>query len=751
METLAVKYRPKTFDDMIEQNVIKAILKNQINTDDIRNCYLFCGPPGCGKAQPMYSKILTPDGFIEMKDVKIGTNIFTRNGDRSVVTDIFPQGIRDIYEIQFNDGTSIRVADNHLNSVFRYNQDTRKREDFVLSTMDLLNLFKKTRFKLRVDLPVVKFEEQDVPLDPYLLGCLLGDGGLHDSFGFSNAKQDIIDKVNEKLDKYNCHLKYKENYDYSICRNTSSFKYFYTYKGKEYKGPYKLIEDLIIDGYPKFDPGTILKLSNNNAKVTLNKYPELKDAIKSVKNENYEQCNEVRRIIKSLGLNVSSKNKFIPSIYLFNSKDIRLQILQGLYDTDGYTNGKCGETIFSTSSKQLSDDFAFLVRSLGCRDTVKVSDSSYTNSNGIKVECGKHYSHYIKIPNDLLYCSSKKHLSRRKERQSNPIKTIIDIIYIGKEECQCIYVQDDDHTYITDNFVPTHNTTSARAFARQICSEQNAIITELDAASHNGVDDVRKLIEDSKFKPIGQKYKVYILDEAHMLTNSAWAALLKVTEEPTPTSIFIFATTDPQKIPSTILSRIQRYDFQRITQNGIVNRLKYILDCENNDNNCNYTFEEEALNYIAKLADGGMRDSITLMEKVLGYSNCVNMENVVKALGTVDYSTMFDLTDYICKMDKKSVIELIETIHSNGLDLKQFIKNYNYFVLDLCKYGVLGSFDYLQMPSTCSDRIKKYTKEDFAFFTTLLNEVINLNTSIKWESTPKPIIESTFILLCSEA
>lgn len=291
-------------------------------------------------------------------------------------------------------------------------------------------------------------------------------------------------------------------------------------------------------------------------------------------------------------------------------------------------------------------------------------------------------------------------------------------------------------------------TSNARLFAKQI-NGTSANITELDAASHNGVEDIRKLLEDSKFKPIGSKYRVYIIDECHSLSNNAWQCALKMLEEPTPTSIFIFATTDPQKIPATIISRIQRYDFQKITHAGIVNRLKYIISKENEEG-CNYTYEDEAISYIAKLADGGMRDSITLLEKTLAYDSNVTMESVTKALGTVDYTVMFDLTDSICKMDKKSVIEIVETIYRNGIDLKQFIKNYNYFVLDLCKYDILRNFDYLQIPSVYSNRMK-YTKDDYAFFTTLLNEVINLNSNIKWEATPKPIVESTFILLCSEA
>lgn len=295
----------------------------------------------------------------------------------------------------------------------------------------------------------------------------------------------------------------------------------------------------------------------------------------------------------------------------------------------------------------------------------------------------------------------------------------------------------------------TGKTTNARLFVKYLNGGSLTNATELDAASHNGVDDIRKLTEDSKYKPIGTKYRAYIIDECHVLSGQAWQAFLKELEEPTPTSIFVFCTTDPQKIPATIISRVQRYDFKKITHGGIVSRLKYIIDAENKEGN-NYTYEEDAISYIAKLADGGMRDSITLLEKTLAYDPKVTMESVTKALGTLDYTTMFDLTDCICKMDKKGTIEIIETTYRNGLDLKQFIKNYNYFVLDLCKYDLFRDFEYLQIPSTYSNRVSKYTKDDFAFFISLLNEVINLNTTIKWESTPKPIIESTFVLLCSE-
>ena len=126
----------------------------------------------------------------------------------------------------------------------------------------------------------------------------------------------------------------------------------------------------------------------------------------------------------------------------------------------------------------------------------------------------------------------------------------------------------------------TGKTTCARIFANEI-NEGHGTPIEMDAASNNSVDDIRNVIAQAQTKSLDSEYKIFIIDEAHSLSNSAWQAMLKTLEEPPAKSIFIFCTTDPQKIPKTILSRVQRYDFQRISQQGIVNRLRYIIEQEN--------------------------------------------------------------------------------------------------------------------------------------------------------------------------
>lgn len=278
----------------------------------------------------------------------------------------------------------------------------------------------------------------------------------------------------------------------------------------------------------------------------------------------------------------------------------------------------------------------------------------------------------------------------------------------------------------------------------------DGMITELDAASHSGADDARIIVEESKFKPIGQKYRIFIIDEAHSLSNTAWQVFLKAIEEPTPTSIFIFCTTDPQKIPKTILTRVQRYDFHRIPSETIVDRLKFIIESENKEGN-NYTYTDDALLYIAKLSDGGMRSAITYTEEILEYSNNITIDSVVKTLGTVNYGVMFDLTDSIVKMNKKAVIDMIESIYDSGFDLKLFVSNYSDFILDLCKYDICKSFDYVRIPNNYSDRIKNYSSGDFKFFIEVLNEMVNLASEIKWDSSPRYRVEASMILLCSPA
>ena len=292
-------------------------------------------------------------------------------------------------------------------------------------------------------------------------------------------------------------------------------------------------------------------------------------------------------------------------------------------------------------------------------------------------------------------------------------------------------------------------TTCARIFANDINKGMGNPI-ELDAASNNGVDDVRNIIQQAKTKSINSEYKIFIIDECHALSNSAWQAMLKIIEEPPAKSIFIFATTDPQKIPKTILSRVQRYDFQRISQESIVKRLHEICVVEEVAPIPAGDYDE-ALEFIARLADGGMRDAITFLDKCLAYHPKLTLKHVAEALGTADYSTMFELTDCLLGYDgmgSKEAVEIIETLHAKGKELKTFIKQYVQFLLDLDKYSLGCDWKYLQMPKLTDyeKALESYGEDEWDDIHRWLSIFVQLNADIKWSQSVKYDIEATIIV-----
>lgn len=310
------------------------------------------------------------------------------------------------------------------------------------------------------------------------------------------------------------------------------------------------------------------------------------------------------------------------------------------------------------------------------------------------------------------------------------------------------------HSYLFCGPAGCGKTTAARIFANDINGGKGNPI-EVDAASNNGVDDVREIIDGARRKALDSDYKVYIIDECHMLSTGAWNAMLKLLEEPPKTTVFIMCTTDPQKIPATILSRVQRYNFSKISLDNIISRLKYIVIAEEEQimdeggPDGAYSYTDEAIQYIAKLADGGMRDAITMMDKCLSLNNDLTIESVVQALGTVDYNIHFDL---LFKMEtgvKDSAIRLIEDVYNSGKDLKQFIKQFQYFVLDVCKFKMFKDFKYVSIPAL-PEYQEKLEDEDLELALKVLEWVRQLNADIKWESNPKAIAQTAAVLFNPE-
>lgn len=283
------------------------------------------------------------------------------------------------------------------------------------------------------------------------------------------------------------------------------------------------------------------------------------------------------------------------------------------------------------------------------------------------------------------------------------------------------------HTYMFVGPAGCGKTTSARILASMI--DPNGEVIEIDAASHGNVDDIRELVTQARSKPIVGNYKIFIIDECHCLSSAGWSATLKLIEEPPVTAIFIFCTTDVQKVPKTIMSRCQRFDFHRISYDGIVNRLKTVVNEEYAD--CD--IDNSVYEYIAKLADGGMRDALTLLDKCIDYSHTLTLPDVVKILGTVDYDVMFDLTDGYAYNREDIVIDVVESLYNDGKDLKQFLKSYIQFLLDLRKLWLGCDIKYVQIPRTYDTKLRQLDI-DPDILMQLLNDMVQLNADIKYST-----------------
>ena len=227
-------------------------------------------------------------------------------------------------------------------------------------------------------------------------------------------------------------------------------------------------------------------------------------------------------------------------------------------------------------------------------------------------------------------------------------------------------------------------TTVARILANEINNGEGQPI-EIDGASNNGVDNIRNLIIDAQQCSIDCTYKVYIIDEAHQLTRAAWDASLKLIEEPPLSSVFIFCTTNIDKIPNTILSRVQTFQFRRVDKQTIFDRLQFIMNEEFKNRN----YEVEALERIAILADGHVRDAIKLLEKCLDASDSLDLDSIETILGLVKINSMVNMVNSVMNKDLGKCLEELENIKSYTSDLDKVFDSLIEFSINIALYSVL--------------------------------------------------------------
>lgn len=329
-------------------------------------------------------------------------------------------------------------------------------------------------------------------------------------------------------------------------------------------------------------------------------------------------------------------------------------------------------------------------------------------------------------------------------RRNSKRRTISEIRYVGEEECQCIYIDHPDHTYVSHDFIPTHNTTTARIIANEI-NEHKGEPIEIDAASHSGVDSMRSIMAQARTYPVGSKYKVFIIDEVHALSPAAWASALLTIEEQPAMSVFCWCTTNPEKIPATILSRVQTFQLSKISLEGIYNRLKYIIEQENKEGR-NITYDDDAILYIAKLAQGGMRSGISLLDKALSFDTHITIQALEQSLGLPNYDDYFELLNAIAKKDNSKIVEIINNVYNSGVNFVKWFDGFFSFITNIVKYIYLQDIQQTMIPGIYQDKISKYGIAHAALCLKLSNKLVKMNQELK---TTQYLQELAISYLCS--
>lgn len=276
-------------------------------------------------------------------------------------------------------------------------------------------------------------------------------------------------------------------------------------------------------------------------------------------------------------------------------------------------------------------------------------------------------------------------------------------------------------------------------------SEESLDIIEIDAASNNGVDEIRDLRETVKYPPQYGKYKVYIIDEVHMLSTSAFNALLKTLEEPPAHIIFILATTESQKLPATILSRCQRFDFGRIRSPEIAERLMEAV------NGANATATDEALMQIARAAEGGLRDALSILDMCLSSNQHITTDVVNQVLGTSDSSFLFSFSEALCHQDIKSVFSLINRLMQSGQDPLVFAKQISGHIRSILTVKCCAEEAKLLLDLTDEDlsayqaQAEEYTISRLIW---MLDLYMQLETEMRYVSVPRIALENTSLKCC---
>jgi hypothetical protein len=430
--------------------------------------------------QPLDAKILTPSGWTTMGQIKVGDYVIAKNGKPTKVLGVYSKGKKLIYKITTTENTSTECCEDHLWMTKTFEDKKRQRTGNVKSTRQIINTLYDKNGKINHYIPrnePIQFPKNNLPISPYVLGVILGDGSISNSIAIANTDIELIEKVENEVNKIGCYLK----------TSSSSNNIQYTISSKDLK-------------CNKPARRVLLKNINNDKKI---EYYSIGDAIKNLnlsKNVITKRCKEskiineyeykflpplnrwqnpIKNYLYELGLSgKKAYDKFIPDLYKYSCVDDRIELLRGLMDTDGTIKDICGGCCsYTTISKQLADDVVELVQSLGGRATYRSRNRINREKKNVLIDKNgkkrliitKHISYELNIslPKEInpFYISRKADRFKPKYMHYVGIKSIEPVC---EKEVQCISVEDQEHLYITDQYIVTHNSHEDKASLYQI-------------------------------------------------------------------------------------------------------------------------------------------------------------------------------------------------------------------------------------------------------------------------------------------
>lgn len=652
------KYRPTTLQEYVfHDDSHRESIERMVRDKTIPHL-LFSGVQGTGKAQPLSSKIVTPTGWKTMGDMEIGAEIITPLGNISSVIEVYPQGKKDIYTITFHDGSSTECCLDHLwECYFVDNFTNRKASKHVIDTKAIIQILdnqQQSSMKFDVSIPMttaVAFPATSQQIDPYIMGVLLGDGYLGERITrLTTADLQIINECRSRL---------LFGYEFKQMKNTTI--------------GYSLINT---------------------------------DRINFGGNVGIEE-NQYTAYFRSVGLNQKrSHEKFIPNEYKTGSIDQRWSVIQGLMDTDGTISKKGNNVSYTTTSNTMAHEVQEILWSLGCTCTITTRTPTY-KYKGKKKEGKLSYVLHINHNNGtsqffLLDRKRKLGTTTFAENHSRGDITlrrrIISIDYKTTEEAQCIRIADDNHLYITDDYIVTHNTALAKVIINELEVEDIDLL-ELNASNENSVEVMRdKIMNFVRTYAFGD-FKVVLLDEADYLTHNSQAVMRNMMEEYADEARFILTCNYENKIGPAIKSRCQHFRFSKGDKDQITEYVAEILI-------------KEKIKWDIDLVDQYVSTGYPDVRKIINLIQQNSNNGVLRPLetGTSEGDYKFELLDLITSDDWSGARKICTANVAQGEweDLYRFLydnlhTSSKFKNPDKWEEGIVIIADYLYKHGICAD------------------------------------------------